>query len=452
MTKHISHLSIKGYLGIEDLSVECGKVVKIEGRNGVGKSTLIQAIEMAFTNKGRRTKQVRDNADKGILLVNLDDGTEIKRTITETNRTVEVRKDGFKASKPQNFLDQLAGAFAFNPIDFISQKPEKQKETLLSILDIRVTPEDAERLLGSVPIGINWNLHGLQIQSLIEKIAYDTRTQKNAEKRALENQLKVEQAKLPKGFDPVPYRNVSLREKYDELRKAQEHNALEDDIRDTIQEATSKIANYKHDNEKYQLRIEDLKRQIADFEAKMTSNNEQIAFEEDWISTLQGKLETFQPIDTSALEKEIESFQEMQALVTIYDRVQEIKEKVAEAQKVAKTWDAKVEKIRKLPTELMKSVKLPVDGLGYDGTNFTYGGRPIDNLSDSEMIRFSLDIARSLAKDLKVICIDRLEALDDDWKAELYKQMEVDDFQYFVTERTSGDLKVRTLFDSPGAV
>jgi exonuclease SbcC len=132
--------------------------------------------------------------------------------------------------------------------------------------------------------------------------------------------------------------------------------------------------------------------------------------------------------------------------VVIYDRVQELTKKVAESEAVAKDWGVKVKSIDSLPDQLIKSAKLPIDGLGYDGANFTYAGRPLDNLSDSEMITFSLNIARSLAGDLKVICIDRLEALDDDTRSELDKQMESDDFQYFVTERTKGDLQVRTLF------
>lgn len=455
MTKHITHININGYLGIEDVSVDCGKVVKIEGKNRVGKSTFLQAIERAVTNKGRRTKQVRDNSDKAILLLSLDDGSTIQRTITDSGQQVEVKsKDGFKASKPQTFLDQLAGAFAFNPIDFIFQKPEEQKKTLLSILDIQVTPEDAERLLGSVPIGINWKLHGLEIQKLLYKLAYDTRTQKNADKKAVENQLKVEQAKLPKDFDPAPYRNVSLREKYDELRKAQEHNGIEDDLGTSIQNAQHRISLYGRDNDKIQYeingylkQIEELKKRISEAQGRINTNNEKVATEQAQIDEWQKELDKFVPIDTSTLESDIESFQEKQGLVVIYDRVQDLTKKVAEADAVAKDWDDKVEAIKALPTELIKQAKLPVNGLGYDGANFTYMGRPLDNLSDSEMIRFSLDIARSLAKDLKVICIDRLEALDDDAKAELYRQMETDDFQYFVTERTSGDLQVRTLFE-----
>lgn len=455
MTKHIAHIDIKGYLGIEDLSVDCGKVVKAEGRNRVGKSTFIQAIERAITNKGRRTKQVRDDSDKAILLLGLDDGTKIERTITDSSQQVEVKsKDGFKASKPQTFLDGLAGAFAFNPIDFALEKDrEKQKRTLLSIVPVKLTPEDAEKLLGSVPIGINWNLHGLEVQKLLYKVAYDARTQKNADLKAVKSNLEVEKRKIPQGFDPEPYRNVSLRGKYDELREAQAHNESADDYKNGIEGCQRQILVYESSNHKlqyeiqgYEREIEELHRRISETLAKVDTNNEKIAAEKIEIEAYEKELAEFQPIDTSSLESEIESFQEKQGLVVIYDRVQELTKKVAESEAVAKDWGVKVKSIDSLPDQLIKSAKLPVDGLGYDGANFTYAGRPLDNLSDSEMITFSLNIARSLAGDLKVICIDRLEALDDDTRSELDKQMESDDFQYFVTERTKGDLQVRTLF------
>lgn len=451
--KHIASLQISNFLGIQESTVKAGKVNLISGGNGAGKSSHLEAIERAITNKGRRTKQVRDEADKSVILLVLDDGTQIKRTITEGSQSVEVKnKDGFNASKPQTYLDSLSGAFAFNPIDFVFQKPEDQKKTLLSILDISLTPTDAERLLGSVPIGINWKLHGLAVQKLIYDIAYNTRTQKNADKKAVENQLKVETAKLPENFDPAPYRNISLREKYDELRKAQEHNEEADELLGDIGNAERQIAVYDGSNAKiqyeiegYKREIEELKRRIAEAQAKIDTNNEKIATENSEIEVFRKQLAEFKPIDTSPLESEIESFQEKQGLVVIYDRVQELTKKVAEAEVVAKEWDVKVETIKALPTELVKSAKLPIEGLGYDGANFTYKGRPLDNLSDSEKIRFGLDIARSMAKDLKLICVDRFEALGDEAKREFLKQAESDDFQYFVTERTSGPLQVNAL-------
>lgn len=451
--KHIATLQISNYLGIQESTVKAGKVNLISGGNGTGKSSHLEAIERAITNKGRRTKQVRDEADKSVILLVLDDGTQIKRTITEGSQSVEVKnKDGFTASKPQTYLDSLAGAFAFNPIDFVFQKPEDQKKTLLSILDIKLTPADAERLLGSVPIGINWQLHGLEIQKLLYKVAYDTRTQKNADKKAIENQLKVEAVKLPEGFDPAPYRNISLREKYDELRKAQEHNEEANKLVAAIGNAEHQITIYGSSNDKLQYEIngyireiDELQRRISEAQAKIDANNQKIATENSEIEALQKQLAEFKPIDTTALESEIESFQEKQGLVVIYDRVQDLTKKVSDAEAVAKDWDLKVETIKALPTELVKSAKLPIDGIGYDGSNFTYKGRPLDNLSDSEKIRFGLDIARSMAKDLKLICVDRFEALGDEAKQEFLKQAETDDFQYFVTERTSGPLQVNTL-------
>ena len=72
---------------------------------------------------------------------------------------------------------------------------------------------------------------------------------------------------------------------------------------------------------------------------------------------------------------------------------------------------------------------------------------PVVDLSTAQQVRACLDIARALAKNtaLKLICIDKVEHLDATVREEFLKQVQADeDFQYFLTQVTDGELKIET--------
>jgi exonuclease SbcC len=72
----------------------------------------------------------------------------------------------------------------------------------------------------------------------------------------------------------------------------------------------------------------------------------------------------------------------------------------------------------------------------------TVDGLPIRNLSTSRQIKLALDIARATASELKLICVDRWESLDKEQRAIFLKEINNDGFQYFLSQVTSGDLKI----------
>jgi hypothetical protein len=115
---------------------------------------------------------------------------------------------------------------------------------------------------------------------------------------------------------------------------------------------------------------------------------------------------------------------------------------------IAQEYDNFVQYCREKPAELLKTIELPFDGIGINSDNLiTLNGLPIKNLSTSKQVRVCLDIARVYAKNnpLKLICIDKLECLDETVRKEFLTQIEEDsECQFFVTLVTYGDLKIET--------
>jgi len=105
----ISKLQVKGFLGIQEFKFEPKDINIIRGANEAGKTTLLEAIEKAIYNKGRRVKYVKTGESEARLYVEIDNSLAIDRTLRESGDKVSVTKDGYAATKPETTLKALIG-------------------------------------------------------------------------------------------------------------------------------------------------------------------------------------------------------------------------------------------------------------------------------------------------------------------------------------------------------
>src|SRR3984957_8598889 len=125
-----------------------GSLVVIGGKNGNGKTSVLDSITMALAGKGAiPSKPVRDGEKEATIEIEMDDDFIIKRTIKPDGESkVEVRtKEGAKYGSPQALLDGFAARFTFDPLAFKLMKPRDQVDLLKSVLNLDFTNLDAER-------------------------------------------------------------------------------------------------------------------------------------------------------------------------------------------------------------------------------------------------------------------------------------------------------------------
>lgn len=147
--------------------------------------------------------------------------------------------------------------------------------------------------------------------------------------------------------------------------------------------------------------------------------------------------------DIAPLVTEAEEAEKMKGYIPLYDKLVELRKAFIQKEEIAERFDRFVELARKKPAELLKNIKLPVTGLGInEEMQITVDNLPIRNLSTSRQIKLALDIARATCGPLQLICVDRFESLDTDQRKLFLEEIENDDFQYFITEVTGGDLQV----------
>lgn len=160
----ILELRISQFMRLRAVSIrpkERGAVV-VSGRNAQGKSSLLAAIRAAAGGKKAHPKDpIRTGAPQAeVVTVYGHDGkpTLFVRLLFERDaepRLIVEDADGVRIGRPQEAIDRLLGAVAFDPLEFVTppgaKTPEAvakaQREQLLQVLDIGldVAAHDAAR-------------------------------------------------------------------------------------------------------------------------------------------------------------------------------------------------------------------------------------------------------------------------------------------------------------------
>lgn len=500
----ISKLQVQNFLGIKEFKFEPKQINLIRGANEAGKTTLLETIEKALYNKGRRVKYVKTGEEEANLLVELDSGFAVNRTLRDESGKdkVSLTKDGYTVPRPEGTLKSLIGTegFQFNPVDFLMKKDAEQVEILLSLMPIALTEEMLEKEFDEVP-PVNTSLHALKVLKEVEKYYYNKRHLANAEVKTFKKEIEILFNKLPEKYDVSEWENVNIGELWKRVTNAQDANSQiekalefldrEKELREAIQ---NRFAAEKAEIEKnVQRHVKSIQeealeaknqilKQIAELEAELVrvtnraennvkdvkaSAQSEIARVEEQAKFSTERLEEQlkfaretsgkKMIDIAPLQEEAEHTEKMKAYVHVYRDMQRVETQYKEAKDIADRLDYYVQRARELPAELLHGVELPVAGLSVDADgNVLIHELPIQNLSDSQKITLCLEVAAATCGELKVICIDRFESLDPKKQEAFLKeaaQEKYAEFQFFITDISRdydedgnylGDLRVET--------
>ena len=426
---YITKIQVQNYLGLEHVKVEkVGKLLRITGENGVGKSSLLAAVREAFKGSGVDPDLVMTGTEKGVITINLDDDTVIKRMLSTTTNTVDVRKGGKTVPKPATYLAALVGAINLNPVEFFNADERTQRAMLLRAMPCTLDRQVVADLFveGGVdqsPLDdVIWTEHGLDVLASLVADIYDQRRRLGQDVTQLEKSITQDIRDLPEGVDNKRWSDYDMNAAIEELTAAQQ--AIRDDVRKRV--------------ERDELRIDYLQLQ-KDMKRLQTRMDENVLRG----AALTADIEGFIDSDVPAMQGELAAYKEHlqhQATLDGVDRKRRDLSGVYSAHKQLNLLHGKL--TTELPRTLLASMKVPIEGLVITEDSMTVNGRPLAKLSTSERVVFATSLARSLAGELKVICIDGYEALRGKLRAEFEKVMADDGMAYFIAEATDGPLRV----------
>ena len=457
--KHIKAVRIEKFMGIDDALIEPGKVTIIQGENGSGKSSALDAILAAFFPKGLKREPVKVGSNEARVMVKLDDGTLITRKFKGGKSDVTVKSsDGDTKGAPQSFLDGLTGGgLNFNPVEFLAKKPAEQRELLLQALPIVVTQEDLMTWFERA-FPIDTEKHGLEVLAEVAKLLYDERKDANTDVKALQSQLDTMRGQVPLEFKAEEWVGVDTAGLTQQLQDIGRIEAEQRNTRGQSTQVSHNAGKARQSAGECDQTIKKLQEQVVQFQQRIKECEDRIAEEQTDKERLLGaateldieaeKLhddaEAIEAPDKAEIEVKLSAYSEAQGILRILETIGQSEGKLSTSEAEAKALDSLLELARQKPSELLKQADFPVAGLEITDEAITFNGLPIQSLSTSEKVGISLQIARALAKELGFILVDGIECLDPEHLLEFLSQCEADTYDYIITFAKSGKMEVTT--------
>lgn len=399
----ITAVSVSSFKRIRDIQITPDAdraLLLIAGKNGQGKSSLLDALTSAFGGKrAAPVDAVRHGDTTATITIELDHGAiTIEREIDTTGASKLVLRDrSGPVRSPQAMLDSLVGAGRFlDPIAFLYLPPAEQRRSVLAIIG------------------------GGQLTKLEEtrEKVYAARTD-----------LGRDRAKATAALDVIPKARPTA-EPIDVAALAEERRKVSD-----LQRENDGIGN------EYRVVGAELARVSATLDGKLGEIQilrERIAglrTQCDGLEQQQGKLAADQLDRKQKLDQRAVEWAHAMPRVEQIDRqlasANDHNSRIAADTELAKRREAaevlagdletkyvehtqKLERLERRKQEVITAAKLPVDNLGVAPDHITLNGIPLAQASGAEKLRAALALAMAASPDLADIWIRDGALLDED--------------------------------------
>lgn len=453
----VTSISIENVMGVERLAFEPGVLTLVEGRNGAGKTSTLEAVRAALRG-GHDPSLLRAGAEKGSVRLVLEDGTEITKTIGRDASPLKVSLPGAgRVSKGQALVDSLVDSLGVDPMALLNCPPSKRAEYLADVMALDV-PEAAIREAAGRPVAVGKlpaGASGLDRLEAVRKALYDERTGVNRtakDKRATAAQLREtlppDAAEAP---DAAGLRSrkaaqegalagaMNLAERKSRAAEEQIRSNAQGDIDAVRADAAERIREIEREREAAIARIKE-RASVQAAEARGVAADEVRTVE----AAIRPELErlTAEIATAEAAEREHARAEKTREIFAAAERDAE------KAELDAKALTEALERIDALKASLLE--KLPIKGLEIHEGTVHVDGLPFERVNSARQIEVAFQVAKLRAGKVGLIVADGLERFDE----ETYRTFEAAaasaGLQFVVGRVGSGGLSVRTLPETEG--
>ncbi len=377
----------------------------VGGRNGQGKTSVLDAISWALGGNRKKPSQPHreGSATDPYLHVELTNGLIVERK-GKTSALKVIDPAGNKSG--QNLLDQFIEALALDLPKFMESTSKEKAQTLLQI------------------IGVGDYLFELEAK---EEKLFNQRTsigQMERQKRGAAEEMEF--------YPDAPAEPVSAAELIQQQQEILARNG---------------------ENQRKRERVNDIQLALnsAEGEAKIIADrisalSEELSHKNADIDRLR---EEFASAKKTAEELQDESTAEIEASITAIDETNaKVRTNAARAMAMKDADELKdqyedltreIEGIRKDKMALLADAKLPLDGLAVERGELIYNGNAWDCMSGSDQLRVATAIVRALKPECGFVLVDKLEQFDPQTLQEFGAWAESQDLQIIGTRVSTGD-------------
>lgn len=414
----VQKIRIENILGLETLEFEPGRVTIVSGRNGVGKSSVLESLKYALTGGSDATIK-RKGADKGEVVIVLDEATVTRDT--EKAAVVSVTGVG-PIRRPAEFLKSRIDSLSFNPVQFLLAPKDKRTEWFLEMVPVEVG-DDELRAAGveTLPPPAR---NGLDRIAAATKLVYDARTGVN---RALKEK-RAAVAQLAEGLVEVADVDLAaLRAEKDRLS-----SALAVDLGSVKDRAAGLLAKLREDA---QARIDEIKATLATEERLV---QEELVRETDRLRGI-AQPEIEQAAAALAVaESQAKAAAQMEKTRELVARMTT---EAAALEEESARRSATLDNLDALKRRALD--RLPIQGVEIADGEILVNGIPFDRVNTAARVQFVLNVAMLRKGSLPLVLLDGLECLDPETFEAFVNAASQLDAQFICTRVTEGPLKVR---------
>lgn len=357
-----------------------GNSIVIAGENEAGKSSVLDAIEMALRGKAAIPSQpIREGEEAGSVTLDLGD-VIVTRTFTPGNHSLKVTSpDGLSYPSPQAFLDGLFGKRSLDPLAFAEQDADSQEATLRRLARIDTTDLDAEY-----------------------KRIYDLRTLVNRDV----SQAKGAMAKAER-FDDIGLDLQTTADIAKQLDLADSLASAATRAESAIEIARGKLSSAESRAQSATDEIDRLRQALERAELASIEADEAVkAAQDELADAKQRAIDTAKRVpDRAHLRQQLESVEAMNTKVRANRQYKALSDQFAEKEREAAGLTAKLNGIEVQKAEMLAAAKFPIEGLGLDTAGVTWNGLPFSQASMAIRIRVSVAIALALHPKLNVLLV-----------------------------------------------
>jgi ABC-type lipoprotein export system ATPase subunit len=395
-----------------------GNAVVLTGKNGAGKSAVLDSIFVALTGK-KLEQPIREGEARAEINVDLGK-YKVRRIFTAKGERLEVTSaEGAVFKSPQALLDGIIGKLTFDPLAFSTMADRPRRDLLASLVGLDFAELDKRRLE-----------------------LYNERTVKNREikggdptayRRDPNAPLPLESLvqNMAKPSPETPRAEISMAEEIAKVEvledKAKIYGAYEREVEDILRykaKCEEDIA-YKHAEIK---ELQDRIALISDDITKLMGNSRKAQSQADDL-TMPERISEQQISEARARLREVEK------------RNIEIRAAVEFDGALAKL-DAAKRAVAKLEEGMMKidlekqakvnAAQFPIPGLGITDEFVTFEGKPFGQLSTGQQIRISTAIAMAMNPEIRVIFIREGSLLDREGFNSVVEMAKEKDYQVWI--------------------
>lgn len=474
----ISKIRIRNLFGISEKELD-GKSIEVSGSNGIGKTSILDAIRYGLTNNSDRDFIVKNGETEGEIYIETDTGLTVDRKKrTASNDYKAIKENGKEVNSPESFLKEIFTPMQLNPVEFAQMSKQEQNRVILNLIEFDWDINWIKEKFGEIPEGIDYTQSILEVLHDIQADDGPYFKARQDVNRDIRNKIAFIEdiAKdIPANYNAKKWEEFDLTEKLKELMKQKENNSLieraktyldsfdnkvkgiEAELQIATVAAEKAIANERESLEKENARLEE---QIKANKGKIAGLSNILADKikiaeltaTEKISKLNADMETAkqyaekEPIDVTELQKECDEAEGMKKHLNEYSRMKTMQEELEELKEVSNNYTAKIELARNLPAEVLSTATIPIEGLTVKDGIPLINGLPITNLSEGQKFDLCIDVTLSKPNALKLILLDGIEKMSEENRERIYEKCRKNGIQFISTLTTnSNELIVREL-------